>query len=99
MAVVILIHGTGADAKANQGDEWWQRGSPFERSVAGRLAQMGCFLQKQGVFHWSGANSEQERRNAAIDLLDNWLLPNENNGEPYHLVGHSHGGSIVWASL
>ena len=44
-------------------------------------------------FHWSGANSELARRNAGQALFECLFEPS------FHLVGHSHGGSVIWHAL
>ncbi|MEZ5853811.1 MAG: hypothetical protein R3D67_03340 [Hyphomicrobiaceae bacterium] len=49
-------------------------------------------------FVWSGNNSEIERRQAGKKPLHPHAL--EAKGEPYCIVGHSYGGSVVsWALL
>jgi hypothetical protein len=50
------------------------------------------------MFHWSGKNSESDRRRAALSLLD-LLYEQEATKRPYHLIGHSHGGSVIWLAL
>ena len=50
------------------------------------------------VFHWNGGNSECDRQVAAAALLEQ-LLKLEEIGTAYHLVGHSHGGSVLWAAV
>ncbi|NJM30313.1 MAG: hypothetical protein HC855_09600 [Rhizobiales bacterium] len=49
-------------------------------------------------FKWSGANSERDRR-AAGQALAAELRQLEKAGQPYHLMGHSHGGSVIWHAL
>src|SRR5262249_18028489 len=49
-------------------------------------------------FHWSGHNSERERRAAGKALLAR-LTELEQTGHSYHLIGHSHGGSVIWNAL
>ena len=46
------------------------------------------------AFEWSSANSERDRRKAADRLLAH-VRAIEATGEPYSLVGHSHGGSVI----
>jgi pimeloyl-ACP methyl ester carboxylesterase len=50
------------------------------------------------IFHWSGKNSETERRRAGR-LLAQVIEKLEKKGEPYALIGHSHGGSVIWHAL
>jgi hypothetical protein len=49
-------------------------------------------------FIWSGENSEVARRVAGAKLLDR-MLQLEARNEPYCVVGHSHGGSVISAAL
>ena len=95
---VILIHGTFAAAASDTGDAWWQVGSPHYQELSQRLPA-GISLADQGeVFHWSGENHERARGKAAARLL-NHLGALEKEGRPYHLIGHSHGGSVIWSAL
>jgi hypothetical protein len=107
---VILVHGTFSYRETDEGDGWWQRGSV----AAGQLGNLlGAGFQltpaeiavgdrnekvPDGVFHWSGQNSERSRRLAARKLLDG-LKWYENKELTYHIVAHSHGGSVVWEAL
>lgn len=50
------------------------------------------------VFHWCGENSERARIKAGHDLLEQ-LLKLEHRQTGYHLIGHSHGGSVIWHAL
>jgi hypothetical protein len=50
-------------------------------------------------FHWDeGPNSELKRRKAGQALLKK-LKEYERMGENYHLIGHSHGGSVIHHAL
>ena len=96
--VVLLVHGTYAARESDEGDSWWQRGSDAWRGLSERLPH-GVDLKTQGrLFHWSGENSERARSKAAAQLLEH-LRPLEESGQSYHLVGHSHGGSVIWNAL
>jgi hypothetical protein len=96
--LVLLIHGTFAGREADQGDSWWQEGSAAWEELRKRLPD-GTRLSEQGeVFHWSGDNSERARIKAGIDLLEQ-MLQLEASGRKYHLIGHSHGGSVIWHAL
>lgn len=50
------------------------------------------------VFHWSGKNSERARNLAAHELYRH-IRGLEKQGHDVHLVGHSHGGSVIWHML
>jgi hypothetical protein len=96
--LIILVHGTYAASDADEGASWWQRGSEAWRALSEKLPP-GTQLPKRGrVFHWSGDNSERARIKAAQDLLT-FLLDLESKDRSYHLIGHSHGGSVIWHAL
>ena len=46
------------------------------------------------IFHWTGENLEADRNTAANDLLK-LIKEFEDTKTPYHLIGHSHGGSVI----
>jgi len=95
---VLLIHGTFAGSDDDRGPAWWQVGSETWEELQQRLPP-GVRLTRDGeVFHWSGENSERARIKAGQDLLER-LLEFESRGEGYHLIGHSHGGSVIWHAL
>jgi hypothetical protein len=91
---IILIHGTGAGDIADRGKRWWQLESSFQLSLQSLLKDY-VFGKP---FHWLGANLENERNEAARVLLDR-LRALDLNGSRYHLVAHSHGGSVLWHCL
>ena len=96
--LVILVHGTYAARDKDSGDQWWQQGSVAWRQLRKRLPA-GVRLAGEGeVFHWSGENSERSRIKAGRDLYEH-LLELEAEERGYHLVGHSHGGSVIWHAL
>ncbi len=96
--LVILVHGTFAARDADEGTDWWQTGSETWKQMSQRLPR-GVRLPQHGeVFHWPGDNSERARIKAAGDLLTR-LRDLESQGRHYHLVGHSHGGSLIWQAL
>ncbi|MFN6128289.1 MAG: esterase/lipase family protein [Planctomycetota bacterium] len=97
-SVVILVHGTFAGASQDRGNKWWQAGSTTARQLQARLPGHVEVASDAMVFHWSGENSERARSRAASDLLK-FVEPLETQGIPYHLVGHSHGGSVIWNML
>ncbi len=97
-AIVLLVHGTFAADSPDIGDAWWQVGSPAWTALTRKLPRHARLADVGEVFHWSGENSERERMRAGKELLD-YLLSLESAGRPYHLVGHSHGGSVIWHAL
>jgi tetratricopeptide (TPR) repeat protein len=97
--LVILIHGTGAGRASDEGEQWWQRGSEFTRDLNSRLHPSAQCLADGPLFRWSGSNSENARRSSGRNLYEKYLLPLENAGRPYHLLGHSHGGGVIVHAL
>lgn len=96
--LVLLVHGTFAGSEHDEGVAWWQKGSPAWNSLRERLPDGVAMPQRGEIFHWSGENSERARIKAGQDLLDK-LLELEASGRHYHLIGHSHGGSVIWHAL
>lgn len=99
--LVILVHGTGAGDKEtrDEGERWWQRDSEVWRWMEDHLPPGTSLLESPiKLFHWSGDNSQVARLEASGRLLA-LLLELERKGRKYHLVGHSHGGSIIWEAL
>lgn len=97
---VILIHGTFAQNTGGPGEpKWWQTESKFVKEMRHNLAVFSPQI-KFGFreFRWSGANSEKERQGAAKKLRIQ-LQMLKADGQCIHLVGHSHGGSIIWNAL
>jgi hypothetical protein len=107
VATVVTVHGTFAHSAGtadalNIGEggeaQWWQAGSEFERDlkrwVNGADGQPIEFMP----FTWSSLNSELDRRSAGTELLKTLRRLDERN-EPYCLVGHSHGGSVIASAL
>ncbi|WP_306253370.1 hypothetical protein [Parvularcula sp. IMCC14364] len=88
---IISVHGTFAGDASDVGDKWWQQGSFFFEGV-GKYVSEKLDVQP---FHWSGANSEIERRKAAVDLSDALGIQPE---KPL-IIAHSHGGSITAMAL
>ncbi|MDX2159592.1 MAG: hypothetical protein SFW09_24060 [Hyphomicrobiaceae bacterium] len=111
MATIVTVHGTfahdGSGSSAQPGTnpadlQWWETGSTFDSDMRELVdAAPGAGSGKLDVkpFVWRGDNSEIGRRKAGLALL-NELKGLEEKGEPYCVVGHSHGGSVVsWALL
>ena len=95
--IVILIHGTGAGIANAQPPRWWQAESSFARNL---LKCIGNQRRLGDPFLWGegGANSELARRGAG-ERLCAYLSDPERRNVGYHLVAHSHGGSVVWHAL
>jgi hypothetical protein len=96
--LVLLIHGTYAGRETSLGSSWWQLGSSTCEGLKQRLPHGVQLPQEPDVFHWSGENSERARIHAAQRLLTR-LQRWEAQGRYYHLIGHSHGGSVIWHCL
>jgi hypothetical protein len=92
---------------------WWQPDSAFARDIQALVQSDGRqsdSKQSDGgaaaastpvtiePFIWSGENSEVARRVAGAKLLDR-MIQLEARNEPYCVVGHSHGGSVISAAL
>ncbi len=97
-AQAILVHGTFASSEEDSGDAWWQSGSPVAQKLQTLVPFFVKVADKGNVFHWSGENSDRARSKAAAKLLRK-LQTLEEEGQDYHLVGHSHGGSVIWNAL
>ena len=111
MATVVTVHGTFANAGGGAAapnsppvaPQWWQEGSDFDKSlrliVDAAAGPNGPQPLEVKRFEWSGSNSEVERREAGSRLYKT-LKEIDARGEPFCVVGHSHGGSVVaWALL
>jgi hypothetical protein len=105
MGVIVTVHGTFAESATSSPAEsaasasvaWWQPGS----ALAAELHELvSCDGEPFEVrpFTWSGENSEIDRRDAAERLFD-VLRELEASQQPYVIVGHSHGGSVVSLAL
>jgi hypothetical protein len=92
---IVSVHGTGGGNRTEGRTKWWEGDSTYCARTIARLGQDFAFGQP---FEWSGLNWENARRQAANEL---WLrlLLYESQKRPYHLIGHSHGGSVIWLTL
>jgi hypothetical protein len=92
---VVLVHGTFANDDRPRARRWWQENSYFWKWLNVRFeGKASC----QEMFEWSGKNWERDRRRAGKRLLKR-VLEHESAGQSYHLIGHSHGGSVIWNAL
>src|SRR5689334_7522974 len=96
MATLIFIHGTFA-AGPQAGDKWWQEGSQFEAHMRNMLEACSGELTFKRV-RWDAKNSVSSRREAGKELLSS-MLELEEAEQPYCVIGHSHGGSVIAAAL
>jgi hypothetical protein len=101
--LVILVHGTFANNPSkSRGDHlrWWQEGGDVWSKIDQQLPKQFHVASdaKTEVFSWSGDNSERDRRAGGRELFKH-LQKLEKTGVRYHLVGHSHGGSVIWHCL
>lgn len=95
---VIFVHGTFASSSEDCGEAWWQVGSETYDHFRASLPEDVHLPARGRQFRWSGNNDERARNKAAVELLE-YIAPLEAEGRPYHLIGHSHGGSVIWAAL
>ena len=95
---LITVHGTGAGDTSPTGDKWWQLGSAFLREFQKRI-DLDPARVEVVPFQWDdGPNSEHHRRVAGRNLFK-LVLDLEKAGTEYHLIGHSHGGSVIYNML
>jgi pimeloyl-ACP methyl ester carboxylesterase len=84
---IILVHGTFAKTK-----EGW---TSLE---GGFLAKIHKALYYIHAFGWSGTNSHYARQSASVRLME-FLSDLSNSSESIHLIGHSHGGTVIQFAL
>lgn len=98
--VVLTVHGTFAGVADERLPHWWQVDGPLAADLKARFPdgaiEVEPFLWKDD--EGTGPNRESERQRAAR-LLFQRVQEFERAGRPYHLVGHSHGGSVIWHAL
>jgi hypothetical protein len=97
-SVAVMVHGTYSASPDDSGERWWQADSRVAQKFQELLPACIRVAKQKEVFHWSGENSERARSKAAAKLLRH-LHRLEDQGHDYHLVGHSHGGSVIWSAL
>ncbi len=94
--VIVTVHGTFAgNLRENPPHHWWQSEATLALQLIQKLGS-GAIVQP---FQWkdkerTGPNRESERKIAGRQLFKE-LLELEDKGISYHLVGHSHGGSVI----
>jgi hypothetical protein len=92
---IITVHGTFASQPSDHGEAWWQKDSAFIRAVSERLQNTLTIIP----FHWSGRNSELDRRAAGDKLFQLILREIKDDSSPIVLISHSHGGNVVAFAL
>jgi len=96
MGTIITVHGTNDTGPAG-GDNWWQMGSVFELHLRDLVeADDGHLIFEP--FIWDGQNSEASRY-AAGERLYTLTAELERDNEPYCILAHSHGGSVIAHAL
>lgn len=105
MGTILTIHGTFAHLdvpgapidSASSTSYWWRPDSPFVKELTTLVqgADGDCEVMP---FIWGGENSERARRAAGRRLFLE-LKRLEEGGEPYAVIAHSHGGSVLSAAL
>lgn len=107
MATVVTVHGTfvhsaGTADALNVGTQseaqWWQQGSELDADLQALVSGADGSPVEVVPFTWSSLNSEIDRRHAGSELLK-VLRGLDARGEPYCVIGHSHGGSVVASAL
>ena len=97
MATIVTVHGTFASGP-EEGDKWWQRGSPFTNELRNLvMSEDGGAVQIEPHV-WDGLNSETSRVAAGKSLAERFG-EHDDGGHPFVAVGHSHGGSVISAAL
>jgi len=66
MTTILTVHGTFATGP-EEGENWWQKQSPFEARIKELIEPQSGELQWQPVI-WDGANSENSRRAGTLDI-------------------------------
>lgn len=107
VATVVTVHGTfvhspGTADALNIGSQaepqWWQQNGGLASDLSRLVAGADGTPVEVVPFTWSSLNSEIDRRLAGSALLS-MLRGLDARGEPYCVVGHSHGGSVIASAL
>ncbi len=107
---LITVHGTGGgrtkddDPLANPEPlvkKWWEPGSDFLEQLFDRLGLEEADVEIE-PFEWfmdeNGPNSEAKRRESGRHLY-HLLAETNDQGRDFYLIGHSHGGSVIYSAL
>ena len=97
MATIVTVHGTNAsgprDADEIGGGHWWQRNSYFSNHMQELLEAESGDIEIEPLI-WDGSNSEVVRSGSG-ESLSSLLKTLEQKQQPYCVIGHSHGGSVI----
>jgi hypothetical protein len=102
---VVVVHGTFSGKDPDGAPRWYEPGQDFCRGLDAELESRGsaarCWRHLEAGeahFHWDGANDWLSRRRAAARLREQvrGLIA---NGWQVHLVGHSHGGNVIFDAI
>lgn len=96
--LIITVHGTNDALADSHGGQWWQIGSAFAGVLARELERRGLAEAEVVPHHWSGANSDADRLEAARRLAQRIGEAGKQN-RSVALVGHSHGGNIIMEAV
>ena len=100
--LVLLIHGTFANNPKSRdaAPYWWEENGDVWHTLDKQFPDELRLAadRKTEVFCWTGDNSERDSR-AGGHALFKHLQSLEHKGIAYHLIGHSHGGSVIWHCL
>ncbi len=96
MATIVTVHGTFSSGPL-EGEKWWQLGSGFASGIPQLIEGADRRLVVE-PFVWDGYNSETARYAAGARLAAR-LQALDASGEPFVVIGHSHGGSVLSAAL
>jgi hypothetical protein len=98
---ILLVHGTklqtGDEESEPSTREWWNKDHEFHKHLEKMLGEEERPYEIS-TFEWNGSNSEATRRKSARKLRRR-LLKWERSKTRYHIVAHSHGGSVLWHAL
>lgn len=99
MTALLAVHGTFAKGPVH-GANWWQIDSDFERDIRNYVKASDAESSELRFIpvQWDGENEETSRRKAGRNLLMR-MLELEKADEPYSVIGHSHGGSVICLAL
>lgn len=107
-SVVWLVHGTFAGIPSSNGEPkaWWEEASDWSEELKDRLRGLANGPRVEiRSFQWPdpaigpGPNRETARRDGGEKLARLLEEFEDKDRRPYHLIGHSHGGSVIWHAL